>query len=103
MSKQALSVTLDAENVTWLRGRAGGGDFRSVSDLLNRLVSDARTTGGTARVRSVAGTIDIAPSDPALLKADAAVRALNDRSLARPLIARERSPEYRVRPKNKRG
>ncbi|HWF83456.1 MAG TPA: hypothetical protein VG222_01335, partial [Vicinamibacterales bacterium] len=75
-SKQAISVTLDVENVTWLRGRAGSGGFRSVSDLLNRLIGDARAGGQTAGVRSVVGTIDIDASDPLLSKADASVREL---------------------------
>jgi hypothetical protein len=100
-SKQAISVTLDVENVTWLRGRAGGGGFRSVSDLLNRLIGDARAGGQTAGVRSVVGTIDIDASDPLLSKADAAVRELYETSLARPLF-REEHAAYGVRRRKKR-
>lgn len=101
-AKRAISVTLDAENVTWLKGRAGGGEFRSVSDLLNRLVGEARTGGQTAGVRSVVGTIDIDASDPLLSRADAAVRDLYETSLARPLIVREERAAYAVRPRKKR-
>jgi hypothetical protein len=102
MGKRAISVTLDAENVTWLKGRAGGGDFRSVSDLINKLIVDARTSGRTAGMRSVVGTIDIDASDPLLQRADAAVRAVHDASLARPLVVREPRIESAARRKPKR-
>jgi hypothetical protein len=94
MGKRAISVTLDSENVTWLKGRAGASDVRSVSELLNRLIEDARTGGQTGGVRSVVGTIDIDASDPLLTRADAAVRALYDASLARPLLVREEPAVY---------
>jgi hypothetical protein len=103
MGKRAISVTLDAENVTWLKGRAGAGGFRSVSDLLNRLIGHARAEGGpTAGVRSVAGTIDVDASDPLLKKADAAVRHLYDVSLSRPLIVRETRATSSASPKKKK-
>ena len=103
MGKQGISVTLDAENVTWLKGRTGAGGFRSVSDLLNRLIVDARAGGGAAAgVRSVAGTIDVDTSDPLLEKADAAVRHLYNVSLGRPLIVREARATYPARSKKKR-
>lgn len=92
MARAAISVTLDAENIVWLKGRVGAGGGRSVSDLLNRLVSDARSAGRTGAARSVAGTIAIDPADPALATADAAVRALFEESLRRPLSVRERRP-----------
>lgn len=96
-------MTLDAENVTWLKGRTGAGGFRSVSDLLNRLIVDARAGGGAAAgVRSVAGTIDVDASDPLLEKADAAVRHLYNMSLGRPLIVREARAAYSASPKKKR-
>jgi hypothetical protein len=95
--KQALSVTLDADNVTWLKARAGAGDVRSVSELLDQLVTAARQSRTVGPIRSVAGTIDIDPSDPGLQKADAAVRALYEGSLGRPLLVRETATRYRVR------
>lgn len=89
MVKRAISVTLHADNLTWLKARAGAVGARSVSDLLDQLVSDARrsTPGGT--VRSVVGTIDIADADPLLAQADDILRTLFDVSLKRPTIVKE--------------
>lgn len=92
--KQPLSVTLDADNVTWLRGRMGAGDARSVSDLLDQIVTAARKTGHAGPSRSVVGTVDIDSSDPRLEGADAAVRALYEQSLGRPLVVRETAARY---------
>jgi hypothetical protein len=106
MSKQAISVTLDADNVTWLKGRAGATGVRSVSELLDRLITAARHTGDVGPSRSVVGTIDIDATDPMLERADKAVRYAFESSLSRPFIARERSPEYGVSPvrrKKRRG
>jgi len=49
-----------------------------VSEMLNRLIYEARTSGRRQgeSMRSVVGTIRIAESDPDLSTADAAVRAL---------------------------
>jgi hypothetical protein len=94
MSKQAISVTLDVDNVTWLKGRAGAAGVRSVSELLDRLVTAARQSGDVGPSRSVVGTIDIDPSDPLLERADEAVRHVFESSLGRPLMVRETSPEY---------
>lgn len=100
--KQAISVTLDSANVTWLKGRAGASGLRSVSELLDTLVREARTKGTVGTTRSVVGTVDIDPNDPLLREADALVRAAFDRSLRRPMVAKERSPEYRVRRSRKK-
>ena len=84
MSKQAISVTLETDNLAWVRGRAVAAAM-SVSDLLDRLIEDARS-GGKGTVpggRSVVGTVAIAPEDPELLAADAAIRSLFSRSLDR--------------------
>ena len=89
MGKQAISVTLQSENLTWLKARAGSGEARSVSELLDRLISEARVRGGAGLVRSVVGTIDVDQSDPLLDKADDAIRALIAGSLARPLVVKE--------------
>lgn len=78
MNKQAISVTLDPGNLVWLRAQTIVAGCRSVSEVLDRLVHDART-GGQERqnpVRSVVGTLEIADIDPDLTTADAAVRAL---------------------------
>ena len=106
MSKQAISVTLDADNVMWLKGRAGATGVRSVSELLDRLVTAARQSGDTGPSRSVVGTIDIDSSDPLLEKADEAVRYMFESSLGRPLVVKESMPEYgaaRRRIKKRRG
>jgi len=106
MSKQAISVTLDTDNVMWLKGRAGATGVRSVSELLDRLVTAARQSGDTGPSRSVVGTIDIDSSDPLLEKADEAVRYMFESSLGRPLVVKESMPEYgaaRRRIKKRRG
>ncbi len=101
MSKTAISVTLDAKNVTWLRGRARAAGARSVSELLDRIVSAARESGGLVPSRSVVGTIDIDASDPLLQGADAAVRGEFERSLGRLLAVREPLAVYRAGGKSK--
>jgi hypothetical protein len=102
MAKQAISVTLDEDNVTWLKGRAGAAGLRSVSELLDRLVAAARQSGRVGPSRSVVGTIDIDPNDPLLERADEAVRHLFDASLGRPLIVKETSPASGPRRASKR-
>lgn len=94
MTKRAISVTLDANNLTWLKGRAGAGGVRSVSELLDRLVRAARTSGQTGGSRSVVGTIDVDASDPSLEGADESIRSMFQASLGRPLMAKETSPAY---------
>ena len=94
MAKQAISVTLDADNLTWLKGRAGAAGLRSVSELLDQLVTAARDAGRIGPSRSVVGTIDIDASDPMLDGADGIVRGLFETSLRRPLMVKATSPEY---------
>jgi hypothetical protein len=96
MSKQAISVTLDADNLTWLKGRAGAAGVRSVSELLDQLVSAARASGQIGPSRSVVGTIDVDASDPRLEGADEAMRSIFQASLGRPLMVKDTSPEYRT-------
>jgi hypothetical protein len=98
MPKQAISVTLDTENLTWLRGRVAGSGARSVSDLLDQIVTQARVSGRVGPARSVVGTVDIDPSDPSLDHADAAIRTWVEESLVRPRAVRERRGSYRARP-----
>jgi hypothetical protein len=94
MAKQAISVTLEADNLTWLKGRAGAAGLRSVSELLDQLVTAARASGHAGLSRSVVGTIDLDASDPGLERADEAVRAMFDASLGRPLMVKESTPAY---------
>lgn len=84
MPKQPLSVTLEEENILWLRGQALGGRHRSVSEALDVVVTAARRSRFGATPRSVVGTVDITGDDPGLLGADAVVRSLVDASLGRP-------------------
>jgi hypothetical protein len=94
MAKQAISVTLEADNLTWLKGRAGAAGVRSVSELLDQLVRAARASGQTGPSRSVVGTIDVDAGDPWLEGADDAMRSVFQASLGRPLAVKETSPEY---------
>ena len=91
MSKEAISVTLNTDNLLWLRGRAKASARRSVSETLDRLIAEARTGGRMLEAggRSVVGTIDIGASDPGLDSADAAVRALFEASALQPLREHE--------------
>jgi hypothetical protein len=94
MAKQALSITLHTDNVTWLKGRVGAAGLRSVSDLLDRLVTEARARRSVGPIASVVGTIDVDASDPLLLRADDVVRGLVDASLGRPTRVKEQSAAY---------
>jgi hypothetical protein len=95
VAKRAISLTLDATNLVWLQGRARACGARSVSELVDRLIAEARTRGSTRPATSVVGTIDIADSDPDLREADAAIRALFGSSLGRPLLVAETAVSYR--------
>jgi hypothetical protein len=101
MAKQAISVTLEADNLTWLRGRAGAAGLRSVSELLDQLVTAARASGHGGPARSVVGTIDIDATDPWLNKADDVLHAMFDASLGRPMMVRATSPVYGAARKKK--
>lgn len=94
MTKLAISITLESDNLTWLRGRVGATGVRSVSELLDRIVTQARQLGETGPSRSVVGTIDIAAGDAGLDGADEVVRDLFARSLAQPIMLSERAPQY---------
>jgi hypothetical protein len=100
--KQAISVTLDADNLIWLKGRAVAGNIRSVSELIDQLISAARQAGHPGNAQSVVGTIDIDPGDPMLDNADAAMRHLFEASVGRPLMAKETVAVYRGHPKAKK-
>jgi hypothetical protein len=102
MSKQPISVTLDVDNITWLKGRAGATGMRSVSELLDRLVSDARKSGVGGTAKSVVGTIDIDPDDAMLDAADEAVAAVFERSLRRPMSVRAGAPTHKSRSRRRK-
>ena len=88
-----LSVTVDADNILWLRGQTPAAASRSVSDTLDRIVTEARTSGrvGDAGIRSVVGTINIAGFDRLLETADRALRAQFFLSLARPIAEKAKT------------
>ena len=94
--KKAISVTLTADNLLWLRGQAARTSNGNVSEVVDRLIGEARAGGRThpAAIRSVVGTIDL-PDDDSLEQADGYVRAMFDRSLSRPLLVRERAAKPR--------
>lgn len=100
--KRAISVTIDEDNLLWLRGQAGASASGSVSEVVDRLIGEARAGGRTdaAAVRSVVGSIDLPRDDEDLAGADGYVRAVFDRSLARPIAVRGRPP---VRKTKRRG
>jgi ribulose-5-phosphate 4-epimerase/fuculose-1-phosphate aldolase len=102
MPKKALSVTLDAANVAWLKGRArlSGGN---VSDALDKVVTLARTgTGvplGPANT-SVVGMVDLS-DDPSLEKAEQAVREAFEDYASR-FQVHEDPPKSSLRPVKKK-
>jgi hypothetical protein len=104
VAKKAISVTLETTNLTWLKARARARGVRSVSELIDRLIAEARARGSTHDATSVVGTIDIADSDPELLRADDTIRALYASSLDRPTLVAEPAERYRSsRPRRRRG
>jgi hypothetical protein len=81
----------------WLRAQASASARGSLSEVLDQLVTDARTSGRTdARaIRSVKGTIDLPDDDPMLERADAFIRAQFDKSLRRPVVVKETPAPYK--------
>lgn len=83
MPKFPVSVTLDQDNLLWLKGRAAGTKRRSLSEALDQVVTAARLGGRSEEARSVIGTVDIDAEDPGLDRADATVHALFEASTRR--------------------
>ena len=98
MPRKAVSVTLEMDNVAWLKGRAGAAG-ESMSEVLDQIVTAARRGKGAGPAQSVVGTIDIDASDPLLERADAAVRATFEASIGRPFMVRERGRADRYSPR----
>jgi hypothetical protein len=90
--RKAVSVTISEDNLLWLRGQAGRSRRRSVSEVLDRIVAEARASGRTdpAGVRSIVATIDLPDDDPELAGADGYIRSIFAGSSRRPMAARER-------------
>jgi hypothetical protein len=91
--RKAISITLSQDNLLWLKGQAAQSSRKSVSELLDQIVTDARSAGwaDSASLRSVVGTIDLTDDDPGLEAADAYVRALFSASARQPMLGRERA------------
>jgi hypothetical protein len=77
MPRRPVSVTLDEENLLWLRGQARVAQG-NLSQILDRLVTQARASGrpAIAGTDTVVGLASIADDDPDLLRADQAIRRL---------------------------
>ncbi|PYR94348.1 MAG: hypothetical protein DMF84_05925 [Acidobacteria bacterium] len=88
--RKPISITIEADNLLWLKAQAAATSKGSVSDVVDRLVRDARLEGRTGAIRSVVGTVDLPHGD--LDRADGYVRSLFDRSLSRPMLVKERPP-----------
>jgi hypothetical protein len=88
---------LDEANLLLLRSRTTALKGRSVSETLDDLVTQARTTGATplAAIRSVVGSVDISDVDPNLEQADDYIRGLVNTSLTKPFLVRETAPPNR--------
>src|SRR5437899_8515143 len=76
MAKRAISVTLDADNLMWLKARTGAARLRSVSELLDQLVTVARESGRLRPSQPAVRTIDSDARPPGLDGADRAVRGM---------------------------
>ena len=94
MPKRPVSVTLELDNLTWLRARATSGKWRSLSEALDDIVTAARVSTDGNTVRSVVGTIDINSDDLSLERADEFVRSQFAASLSRPLLRQEAPASY---------
>jgi len=85
VNSKPISVDLDPRNLAWLKRRALASGCRNMSDVVNELIEQARSTrleSGSAP-SSIRGTIEISDDDPDLGTADAALRSLFAQSLGR--------------------
>src|SRR3972149_6726811 len=104
MPKRAISITLQDDNLLWLKSRTLATKGRRLSETLDALVTAARTSGNVpaSAIRSVANTVDIADDDPNLDRADDYVRDLFKTSATRLVVAREEPPAYSPGPSRSR-
>jgi len=95
---------MSEDNLLWLRGQAAQTTRGSVSEVLDRIVGEARTAGWAdpAAVKSIIGTVDLPDDDPDLAEAEAHIRSIFAASSQRPMLVRERAVGARPR-KPRRG
>jgi len=101
MAREAVSVTLDADNLLWLRAQARAGRGPNVSQILDRLVGDARASGRSlaAPSRSVVGSVDLRAFDPEAANRD--VRAMFARTSGAGAVRERRASSGRRRGKSR--
>ena len=99
--RKAISITLSEDNLLWLKGQAARSAKGSVSDVLDRIVVEARHAGRTdpGSIRSVAGSIDLPADDPDLAGADAYIRSAFAASARQPVMVRERPRPRQRKPR----
>src|SRR4051812_23428038 len=102
--RKPVSITLEQDNVLWLRAQAAATSRRSVSEVVDQLVTEARQSGRTdaKAVRSVVGTVDLPADDPGLDGADTYIRAQFEKSVRRPILVKESAARYSAQ-RTKRG
>jgi hypothetical protein len=104
--RKPVSVTLDQDNIIWLKGRAIATARGSLSEVLDRIVTAARLEGRTEpeAIQSVVGMIELPEDDPDLEKAHAEMVALFEESAQRThaVLVRERAPRRPARSNRKR-
>ena len=85
MSKQAVSVTLQPDNVLWLKTRVKAAGGRSLSEALDEIITKVRAGSGAAAemIRSVVGNARIPRSEQALSEADEELSGLFRKSVRR--------------------
>ena len=90
--RKAISVTISEDNLLWLRGQVARTGRGSLSEVLDRIVGEARAAGRTdpAAIRSVIGTVDLPDDDADLAGADGYIRTLFAASARQPIMVRER-------------
>jgi hypothetical protein len=96
MPKRAVSLTLEEDNLQWVRSQAAGTRRRSLSDAVDQIITAARKSGDVldASITSVVKTVEIHPDDPNLDAADMYVAELFAQSTSRSLVVRDKRPRF---------
>jgi hypothetical protein len=80
MSKKAISVTIEADNLLWLKARTRATGSRSISAVLDDMVTGVRKAAGP--VTSIVGWVSFPEGEAGLRRGKKDIRELFDRSLA---------------------